>query len=317
MPRMPGAEWRPLPVNHTKGGNRPRVQITHIIVGTLMGADSWFRNPDARVSSHFGVGRDGRVLQWVDTADTAWANRSANSYSVSVENEGTTGDALTAAQLQANARILEWAGRTHSIALRVNDSVSGSGLSYHSMDPSWGVTACPGSRIIAQRAEIVRRAQALRGGSPTPPEDDMPRRTLYGTTDYERRVPPGQWTSLNFNRRHDGSRWTEKEAEPSFVFGPCYYSASVAVRVKGLQRGQEFQIRVAHFRQLADGGYENVGGMPIHSPVHDGGSGHFVYTWNGFISASRKGRVRAQVMHHGKDPVTVDYARAESLYWPA
>jgi hypothetical protein len=194
MARMPGAEWRPLSVNHSKGGNNPRIQIEHIIVGTLMGADAWFRNPDSRVSAHFGVGKDGRVLQWVDTADTAWANRAANSYAISVENEGTTGDALTSAQLQSNARILEWANRVHGIALRVNNAVSGSGVSYHSMDSTWGQTACPGDPIIAQRAEIVRRAERMqesRWGSADwkRASKSNPRRTRYHCPKRLRRAP--------------------------------------------------------------------------------------------------------------------------------
>lgn len=167
MARMPGTTWRPLSINHSKGGNRPRVVILHIIVGTLSGADSWFRNRSSRVSAHFGVGKDGRIYQWVDTADRAWANAGANPYSISIENEGNVGDALTPAQVEACARILAWASKAHGITLRVNDSVNGSGLSYHRMSPSWslGGTACPGDRIIAQRSAIVARAKQLAAGA--------------------------------------------------------------------------------------------------------------------------------------------------------
>lgn len=167
MARMPGAEWRPISINHTKGGNRPRVVILHIIVGTLAGADAWFRNSRSRVSAHFGVSKDGRIRQWVDTADRAWANAGANPYSISIENEGQVGDALTSAQIEANARILAWAAKTHSIPIQVNNSVGGSGLSYHRMAAAWslGGTACPGDRIIAQRPAIVARAKQIAGGA--------------------------------------------------------------------------------------------------------------------------------------------------------
>jgi len=167
MARMPGAEWRPLSINHTKGGNRPRVVILHIIVGTLAGADSWFRNSRSKVSAHFGVGKDGRIRQWVDTADRAWANAGANPYSISIENEGQVGDALTAAQVESNARIVAWASKAHGIPIQVNNSASGSGLSYHRMAAAWslGGTACPGDRIIAQRPAIVARAKQIAGGA--------------------------------------------------------------------------------------------------------------------------------------------------------
>lgn len=167
MARMPGATWRPLTINHSKGGNRPRVVILHIIVGTLVGADSWFRNPRSKVSAHFGVGKDGRITQWVDTADRAWANAGANPYSISIENEGQVGDALTAAQVESNARIVAWASTAHGIPIQVNNSAGGSGLSYHRMASAWslGGTACPGDRIIAQRPAIVARARQLAGGA--------------------------------------------------------------------------------------------------------------------------------------------------------
>ena len=167
MARMPGAEWRPLSINFTRGGNRPRVVILHIIVGTLAGADSWFRNSRSRVSAHFGVGKDGRIRQWVDTADRAWANAGANPYSISIENEGQVGDALTAAQVESNAHIVAWASKAHDIPIQVNNSTGGSGLSYHRMAAAWslGGTACPGDRIIAQRPAIVARARQLSGGA--------------------------------------------------------------------------------------------------------------------------------------------------------
>ncbi|PRX98157.1 N-acetylmuramoyl-L-alanine amidase [Allonocardiopsis opalescens] len=173
MARMPGAQWRPISINHSNGGCAPRLVILHIIVGSLNGADSWFRNPDSRVSAHFGTGRDGRLIQWVDTSDRAWANAGANGYAVSIENEGDADDALTDAQIDRCAQVLEWAHRVHDVSLAVTNNPGGSGLAYHSMSPSWslGGTACPGSRVIAQRAEIVQRARSIGDDMPLSNED--------------------------------------------------------------------------------------------------------------------------------------------------
>ena len=57
--RYPGADWRPISGNFRRGGNTPKFMIIHIMQGTLAGSDSWFRNPAAQVSAHFGVGKDG------------------------------------------------------------------------------------------------------------------------------------------------------------------------------------------------------------------------------------------------------------------
>ncbi|MDT3395601.1 peptidoglycan-binding domain-containing protein [Streptomyces sp. B1866] len=172
---MPGAAWRPIPVNHTRGGQQSvHGVVVHIMDGSYGGTDSWFRNPDAEASAHFGTSRAGALCQWVDTADRAWAQAGGNRTWLSVENEGRGGDTLTDAQLDRCAAVLAWAHTTHSVPLQIAGSPSGRGLGHHAMGGSaWGGhTSCPGPRVVAQLPEIVRRAQKLTGkpapGKPAP-----------------------------------------------------------------------------------------------------------------------------------------------------
>lgn len=168
MARMPGAEWRPIPINHTEGGQSSvRGVVVHIMDGTFEGTDNWFRNPKAKASSHFGTSRTGKLRQWVDTADRAWAQAGGNPTWLSVENEGRGGDTLTDAQLDANAKVLAWAHDKYGVPLQVTHDPNGKGLGYHAMGGSaWGGhTSCPGSKIVAQLAEIVARAKKLTGTS--------------------------------------------------------------------------------------------------------------------------------------------------------
>lgn len=149
-------------------------------------------------------------------------------------------------------------------------------------------------------------------------DTDMPDRNLYATTTgYVQPIPSGEWTTLRFDRIFRNGAWETKTPEPSFVFGPSFYSASVGVRVTGLERGQEFQVRLAYYREAAGGGWERYATMPIDSPVHDAGSGHFTTSWNGHVGGSSKGRVRVEVIHYGPETqtVAVDFARAEALVW--
>ncbi|MFF3886610.1 peptidoglycan-binding protein [Streptomyces sp. NPDC001914] len=165
---MPGATWRPIAVNYTNNGQAEvRGVVVHIMAGTLGGTDSWFRNSKARASSHFGTGKGGALTQWVDTSDRAWAQAAGNSAWLSVENEGQGGDTLTEAQLDRNAEVLAWAHVTHDVPLKVATSTSDRGLAYHGLGGSaWGGhTSCPGSRIVAQLPEIVRRAKKLTGST--------------------------------------------------------------------------------------------------------------------------------------------------------
>jgi LysM repeat protein len=165
---MPGAEWRPIPVNYTKDGQAEvRGVVVHIMAGSFEGTDSWFRNRAAQASSHFGTSKTGKLRQWVDTADRAWAQAGGNRSWLSVENEGRGGDALTDAQLDRVAEVLAWAHEKYGVPLQVTHSPTGRGLGYHAMGGSaWGGhTSCPGSRIVAQLDDIVARAKKLTGNT--------------------------------------------------------------------------------------------------------------------------------------------------------
>lgn len=167
MAIMPGVKFRPVP-NCTKGGMRAYYGVVlHIMEGTLWGSDSWFRNPVAQASSHFGVGKDGTIIQWVDTDDRSWAEAAGNPYWISIEHEGHAGDSLTDAQIEADGRILAWAHKVHGVQLQSTDSVDGRGLGWHGMGgAAWGGhTGCPGNPIKAQRAAILKAAGAA---DPTP-----------------------------------------------------------------------------------------------------------------------------------------------------
>lgn len=170
MAKFSGAKWKPIFINHTKSGmGSVRGVVIHIMAGTLTGTDSWFRNPAARVSSHFGTGKSGALCQWVDTKDKAWAQAGGNTHWLSIENEGRGGDTLTSAQLDRCAEVLAWAHKTYGVPLQVAHSPSGKGLGYHAMGgSSWGGhTSCPGTKIVAQLPTIVARAKKIvgQGGS--------------------------------------------------------------------------------------------------------------------------------------------------------
>jgi hypothetical protein len=165
MARMSGATWRPV-ANFTKGGQDAVYGVViHIMDGTLNGSEAWFDNPAAQASSHFGTGKDGQLRQWVDTKDRAWAQAGGNHTWLSVENEGRGGDSLTDAQINRCAQVLAWAHTTHGVPLQLTTSTTGRGLGYHGMGGSaWGGhTSCPGTKIVAQLPEILKRAKVLAG----------------------------------------------------------------------------------------------------------------------------------------------------------
>jgi hypothetical protein len=141
-----------------------RFVVLHIMQGTLAGTDTWFHDPNNKVSAHFGVGKDGTVYQWVDTADEAWAEAAGNPVGISVEHEGQVPDALTSQQIAADAAILAWVNQTHGVPVQVTDDpVGGSGVCGHSTGAAqgWGHPACPGDAIMAQRQQIIDGANEI------------------------------------------------------------------------------------------------------------------------------------------------------------
>lgn len=177
MLRCPFAEWRPSP-NYSPGAIGGHVGWgAHHIVGTLANAESRFMSRAGGASSHFGVGDDGRLVQWVDGDDAAWAMCRGNYTGwLTIEHESpATGDVwrgLTDEQIETDAHLVVWGYRERGVPVRVATEWD-SGISYHSANPgpcstNWGVTGCPGDAIIADRHRIVARALELLGGAPAP-----------------------------------------------------------------------------------------------------------------------------------------------------
>lgn len=152
--------------------------VVHIAAGYYQGTISWQRNGDARVSSHFIVGREpGELAQMVDTAVTAWTQGTGNGRWISSENAGFLLGSdlwqpgwheLTAWQIEANAQLLARLHRDHGVPLQLAGSPTGRGLGYHSMGAengqNWGHDQCPGEPIKAQLPAILARAIQIAKG---------------------------------------------------------------------------------------------------------------------------------------------------------
>jgi hypothetical protein len=181
MARFPNATWRgPVP-NQTPGGMSAHLGLVlHIQQGTEAGTDAWFHNPSSQVSAHFGNPKQGPLDQWVDTDDRAWAEVGGNPSWVSVENEGSSGDSLTASQIENAAQLLAWLHQIYGVPLQISNDPNTPGLSGHSIGgAAWGGhTDCPGAPILAQRQQITDRAAQIAGTNPPVPtpveDDDMP-----------------------------------------------------------------------------------------------------------------------------------------------
>ncbi len=171
MARCPFAEWRgPVPNKRVAGMvAQPHGLVPHVIVGSLRSADMIFHQAAEQKSAHFGVGKDGHLVQWVDTQDVAWAQAAGNPWWWSAECEGLDTEPHTPAQLDALAHLVVWLRTLSPFKLQVTDDTNGQGIiSHRDGGAPWGGHSCPGDQRHAQRSEIVNRAKALEQPAPPP-----------------------------------------------------------------------------------------------------------------------------------------------------
>jgi N-acetyl-anhydromuramyl-L-alanine amidase AmpD len=115
--KHPQVSWQPT-TSFTPAERKPtqiRYIVVHVTEGSLWGSVEWLQNPEAHASSHYVVGRAGRIVQMVRVKDVAWhaGNRRMNELSIGIEHEGMTNDpaGFTRAQYEASARITAFHAR--------------------------------------------------------------------------------------------------------------------------------------------------------------------------------------------------------------
>lgn len=197
MARMPGVRWEGEHAPVQANGQRLLMTRYDIVcVHTIVGQAPAH-------AAHFSTWADGTILQSRDTLYRSGANLEGNHRVIAIENadmpptwntaDGHAVPAMTAAQVEACARIAAWAHQTHGIPLVANPNSrpTSRGIGYHrqGIDGNWSGYAyggrvtggeswttspgkvCPGDRRIKQTLEqIIPRAIAIAAGGG---DDDM------------------------------------------------------------------------------------------------------------------------------------------------
>jgi len=163
MPWMPSARKREIPENRTA----PRINANKVILHSAVGPGSlygYFSRDDVKVESHFWVGLDGSIEQYLDTNVRADANWDANSSAISIEtadNGNPDEFPWTNDQVSSLAEIINWASETHNIPIRLCPSADSSGIGYHRQFANWNKSAhsCPGDARVKQVPGIIAIAK--------------------------------------------------------------------------------------------------------------------------------------------------------------
>lgn len=134
--------------NFRKGRIKPPdLIVIHIAEGSKQSVISTFQDSSVQKSSHFLICKDGSILQFVSTNDTAYGNgivtnpvseivlsrlpENPNEYSISIEHEGFSTSDITLAQYTTTPKLIKylhdkWAiplNRTHIIRHQEIESI--------------------------------------------------------------------------------------------------------------------------------------------------------------------------------------------------
>lgn len=120
----PGAEWIPAYSGNYGASTRGQGDIKFIVIhnteGSYSGSVSWFKDPDANVSSHYILrSSDGHLAQMVDEKDVAWHDKCFNSQSIGIEHEGFSAKPdvwFTEPMYMASAKVTAYLADKYNIA---------------------------------------------------------------------------------------------------------------------------------------------------------------------------------------------------------
>lgn len=154
--------------NYTKGRSSKITEITiHHMAGVLSAEQCGyiFQRPGRNGSSHYGIGNDGKIGNYVDESNTAWTNSNwpSNCRAITIEtsNCSTGGDwPVSDSALRSLIKLVADISKRYGIKL-----VKGKTLTWHSM---YANTTCPGNYLRSKIDYIIDEANKINGGQPSP-----------------------------------------------------------------------------------------------------------------------------------------------------
>lgn len=253
--------------------SQPAIDPTQLILHSI--AAPWtpgriyeYWRDSTNLESHFGLGYDGSLGQFLGTETRADANYAANrrpdgTGAISLESASNLQhtDPWTPEQIETLIRVGVWVHQQHGIPLRKCRSASDPGYGYHRLYPEWslGGTACPGDARVAQFHDIVFPGIASRAnGAPTPPEEEVPS-LLNGSNPIDVQLAPSTWVPLALDT--DGG---------AFLAGSTGAVSAVATLYFATDTPADTKIQGVFYLTDADGSNESAYVVTDHR----GGGGH-------------------------------------------
>lgn len=155
------------PNNYTKGRiKKIRCITVHHMAGKLDARNCGiiFQNPNRQGSSHYGIGFEGEIMNYVDENDTAWTNSNwpSNCESITIEcsNSQNGGEwPISIATFESLVNLV----RDIRDRYNLGNLVVGENLTYHSM---FADTNCPGPYLKHKLGELCDRVNGSKISTP-------------------------------------------------------------------------------------------------------------------------------------------------------
>ena len=153
-----------------RNGNKIEMITIHHMAGILTAEECGkiFQDSNRKASSHYGIGIDGKIAQYVDEENTAYTNSDLNSNYKSVTIEASNSKASD--DYPVSDEVLSLLIKLIAdIAKRNNlgTLIKGKNLTWHKM---YAVTNCPGEYLLSKIDYIVEEANKINNIPSPPPE---------------------------------------------------------------------------------------------------------------------------------------------------
>ncbi|MGW2102787.1 hypothetical protein ACWCPX_34885 [Streptomyces olivaceoviridis] len=298
---------------------RPTQFIAHSIVAPWTPERTYeYWRDSTNLESHFGLGYDGSLGQFIGTQTRADANAAANrrpdgTGAISLESASNleASDPWTAEQVETLIQLGVWVHQEHGIPLRLCRSADDPGFGYHRMFREWNPDghSCPGDARATQFKEVVLPGIIARvtGQTPQTGGDDMPEYVNLGIAKAYQ-LAPGVWDSIEFTQE-----WTDETGDHTpngavVVRGGARFTGTLSLTVTGLAKGEVVQARMSEFS-----GETHVQDHPIDELIGIDGDTFAVVPVTKRIAAGRT--IRFRLLNQGAKPVKVTSAVGTLLVW--
>ncbi|MEU2180122.1 peptidoglycan recognition protein family protein [Streptomyces thermolilacinus] len=291
---------------------RPTQFIVHSIVApwTAQRLHEYWKG--STLESHFGLGYEGDLAQYIGTETRADANAAANrrpdgTGAVSIETASNTeaSDLWTDKQVEQLIRLGVWLHQHHGIPLRICRTHDDPGYGYHRLHREWAVsgTACPGDARVQQFRDvvfpgIVARARASSTPAPAaPPQEETMPHVLSESEPDGPTLTAGTWVELPAAR------------DSAILRGPCVYDVAVGYRLLQTRADKGLRLRFVHVDIETR---RRSRALEIDVPTRDRET---------YVHVSRRGALPAgqylKVEALAEDGAVVAHRVLDGLYWPA